>query len=65
VTHGINPLLGAIDRVCWLANGSAAIGSVDEVIRSDVLSRLYGAPIEVVQAGGRVFVATDDEDAHV
>ena len=65
VTHGINPLLGAIDRVCWLANGSAAIGSVDEVIRSDVLSRLYGAPIEVVHAGGRIFVATDDEDAHV
>ena len=65
VTHGVNPLLGAIDRVCYLANGSAAIGGVDEVIRDDVLSRLYGAPIQVVRRGGRIFVAADDEDAHV
>jgi zinc/manganese transport system ATP-binding protein len=65
VTHGVNPLLGAIDRVCYLANGAAAIGSVDEVVRSDVLSRLYGSPIEVIRTGGRIFVATDDERAHV
>ncbi|MFI5267110.1 MAG: ATP-binding cassette domain-containing protein, partial [Chloroflexota bacterium] len=65
VTHGVNPLLGTIDRVCYLANGAAAIGTVDEVIRSDVLSRLYGSPIEVIRAAGRIFVATDNEDVHV
>ncbi|HEX6513912.1 MAG TPA: ATP-binding cassette domain-containing protein [Chloroflexota bacterium] len=64
VTHGINPLLGVIDRVCYLAGGRAAIGSVEEVIQSDVLSRLYGSPVEVVRAGGRIFVATDAEDTH-
>ncbi len=64
VTHGVNPLLGAIDRVCYLAACKAAIGPVDEVIRSDVLTRLYGAPIEVIHAGGRVFVASEDEDSH-
>jgi zinc/manganese transport system ATP-binding protein len=64
VTHGVNPLLGVIDRVCYLAGGRAAIGSVDEVIRSDVLSRLYGSPIEVIRAGDRIFVAADEEDEH-
>ena len=64
VTHGVNPLLGVIDRVRYLAAGRAAIGSVDEVIQSDVLSRLYGSPIEVIRAGGRIFVASDDEDTH-
>lgn len=64
VTHGLNPLLGVIDRVCYLAGGRAAVGTVDQVIRTDVLSTLYGAPIEVVRVGSRIFVATDDEDAH-
>ena len=61
VTHGINPVLEAIDRVCYLANGRAALGTVDEVITSESLSALYGAPVEVVRAGGRIFVTTDDE----
>ena len=64
VTHGVNPLLGVIDSVCYLARGRAAVGSVDEVIRSDVLSRLYEAPIDVIRAEGRIFVATDDGEAH-
>jgi zinc/manganese transport system ATP-binding protein len=64
VTHGINPLLGVIDGVCYLAEGRAAVGTVDEVIRSDVLSRLYGSPIEVIRTGGRIFVATEDGHVH-
>lgn len=64
VTHGINPLLRAIDRVCYLATGHAVVGSVDEVIQSEVLSRLYGSPIEVIRTGGRIFVASDETDVH-
>ena len=63
--HDLNPLLPAMDRVLYLAGGRAAVGSVDEVIRSEVLSDLYHAPIDVIRAGGRIFVATDDEDVHV
>ncbi|MHB8621634.1 MAG: metal ABC transporter ATP-binding protein [Chloroflexota bacterium] len=58
VTHGVNPLLAVLDRVCYLANGRAAIGTVNEVIRPDVLSNLYGSPVEVVEANGRIFVAS-------
>lgn len=61
VTHGINPLLGVMDRVWYLAGGRAAIGSVHDVIRADVLSRLYGSAVEVFEVQGRVFVSSPDE----
>ena len=58
--HELTPLLGALDRVLYLAGGGAAIGGVDEVVTGPVLSRLYGAPIEVVRAGGRIFVVSGE-----
>jgi zinc/manganese transport system ATP-binding protein len=54
--HELNQLLGAVDRLLYLGHGQAALGTVDEVITPSILSRLYGAPIEVVRAGGRIFV---------
>lgn len=57
--HELNPLLGAIDRVLYLGNGQAALGTVDEVITGPVLSRLYGAEIDVVRLHGRIFVMSD------
>ena len=56
VAHDVNPLLPAVDRVLYLARGHATIGTTDEVITSSTLTRLYGSPVEVVQALGRVFV---------
>jgi zinc/manganese transport system ATP-binding protein len=60
--HELNPLLGAIDRVLYLGGGQAAIGTVEDVITGPVLSRLYGAEIEVVRLGGRIFVMAGDQD---
>lgn len=60
--HEINPLLGAIDRVLYLGNGQAALGSVDEVITGPVLSKLYGAEIDVVRLKGRIFVMAGAHD---
>jgi len=54
--HELNPLMSHIDRVLYLGGGAAAIGSVDEVVNNETLSRLYGAEIEVVRVGARVFV---------
>lgn len=56
VSHDVNPLLSAVDRVIYMANGHSAIGTPDEVITTDTLTKLYGSPVEVVQALGRVFV---------
>ena len=54
--HEINPLIEVLDKVLYLGNGQAAIGTVDEVITGPILSRLYGTEIEVIRAFGRIFV---------
>jgi zinc/manganese transport system ATP-binding protein len=54
--HELNQLIGALDRVLYLGNGHAALGTVDEVVTAPVLSRLYGTAIDVVRADGHVFV---------
>jgi zinc/manganese transport system ATP-binding protein len=60
--HEINPLVDRIDRVLYLGNGRAAAGTVDQVITTPVLSRLYGSNIEVVRLGGRIFVMAGAHD---
>lgn len=57
VSHDINPLLSYTDRVLYIAQKQALIGTPDKVITSEHLSRLYAAPIEVVRdSHGRVLV---------
>jgi zinc/manganese transport system ATP-binding protein len=60
--HELNPLLGVLDRVLYLGRGQAALGSVAEVITAPVLSRLYGAEIDVVEVKGRIFVMSGGYD---
>jgi zinc/manganese transport system ATP-binding protein len=59
--HDMNPLLPAMDRVVYLADGRAASGTTDEVVRTDTLSRLYGHHVEVVHVKGRVLVVSGAE----
>jgi zinc/manganese transport system ATP-binding protein len=54
--HEMNPLLPVMDRVVYLAGGRAASGTTDEVIRPDVLSRLYGHHVDVLHVRGRILV---------
>ncbi len=54
--HELNQLLGTLDRVLYLGNGQAVLGTVEEVITAPVLSRLYGTEIQVVRADGHIFV---------
>jgi zinc/manganese transport system ATP-binding protein len=63
--HEINPLLPVMDRIVYLANGRAASGTSAEVVRPDVLSRLYGHHVDVIDVHGRVLIvagAGDDAD---
>ncbi len=41
--HDMNPLAPVMDRIVYVAAGRAAAGSTDEVLRTDVLSALYGS----------------------
>lgn len=66
VTHDVNPVLEKVDRILYLANGRFTLGAPHEVLTSEVLSDLYGAPVFVLRAGGRLVVvgAPDAEDSH-
>jgi zinc/manganese transport system ATP-binding protein len=64
--HEMNPLLPVMDRVVYLAAGHAVSGRSEEVVRSDVLSRLYGHHVDVLHVHGRVLVvAGAGKDADV
>jgi len=54
--HELNQLLGTLDRVLYLGNGRAMLGTVDEVVTAPLLSQLYGTEIHVVRADGHIFV---------
>lgn len=61
VTHEINAVLGYVDQLLYLANGRFTLGTPEEVMTSESLSALYGAPVDVVNAHGRlVVVAAND-----
>jgi zinc/manganese transport system ATP-binding protein len=55
--HDMNPLLGVMDRIVYLADGRAASGTVAEVVRPDVLSSLYGQRVDVLRVQDRIIVA--------
>ncbi|MGA5503987.1 metal ABC transporter ATP-binding protein [Streptomyces umbrinus] len=56
VTHEINPVLGLVDRVLYLAHGGYRVGTPEEVLTSESLSELYGTQVDVVRVRGRVMV---------
>jgi zinc/manganese transport system ATP-binding protein len=60
--HELNQLVTALDRVLYLGGGHAALGTVDEVVTTPVLSKLYGTTIEVVRAAGHIFVLSRGRD---
>ncbi len=62
VTHEINPVLGLVDRVLYLARGSHRVGTPEEVLTSESLSRLYGTRVDVVRVHGRVVVVGAPDD---
>ena len=66
VAHDLNPLASIVDCVLWIARRQVRCGSVDEVVNAEVLSELYGHPIEIFTTahGRRVIVGLEEEFAH-
>lgn len=65
VTHDINPVLDVVDRILYIAGGRFTLGTPDEVLDTTVLSELYGAPVAVLRAGGRLVVVGAPDADHV
>jgi zinc/manganese transport system ATP-binding protein len=61
VTHDINPVLGMVDKVLYLANGKWVVGTPDEVLTTESLSKLYGTPVDVVKVRGHIVVVSTGE----
>ncbi len=60
ITHDLNPLLAHIDSVLYIHNGTPQFGTTDEVVDSDVLTELYGTPVQVTRtADGCVFTRAE------
>ena len=56
VTHEINPVLPFVDRVLYLVDGRFRVGTVDEVMTSENLSKLYRTEVDVVRVRGQYVV---------
>lgn len=59
VTHEINPVIKHVDRVLYFARGQHRLGTVEEVLTTEVLSELYQAPVEVIEHKGRIVVLSE------
>jgi zinc/manganese transport system ATP-binding protein len=59
--HDMNPLLGVMDRIVYVANGRVATGPTDEVVTSEGLTRLYGHQVDVVRVQNRVLVVAGEQ----
>ena len=58
--HDMNPLLGVMDRIVYVANGRAASGPTDEIVTSEGLTKLYGHQVDVVRVQNRVLVVAGE-----
>lgn len=56
ITHDINPFIGLIDRILYLAPHGHTLGRMDEVMQSDRLSELYDAQVTVAHINDRIVV---------
>ena len=61
VGHDINPLTKVVDRVLYVAGGHAALGTVDEVINTEALTRLYQTPMKVLKIEDMLFILAEDQ----
>ncbi len=57
VSHDVNLISRYADKILYMTQDSYAIGPVEEIMDSSLLSRLYGMPVEVVHTGSNLLVS--------
>jgi zinc/manganese transport system ATP-binding protein len=67
IAHDLNPLISVIDSVIYVANGQVVSGETDNILTSEMLSKLYKSQIEVLKdsAGRIVIVGSHGVEHHV
>jgi zinc/manganese transport system ATP-binding protein len=62
VSHLINTVASYAQRLAIIGGKSLAVGPVEEVLTTNVMSTLYGTPVQVRRTDGQVYVrATGSE----
>jgi ABC-type Mn2+/Zn2+ transport system ATPase subunit len=58
VSHALNEVANYVKRIALVLEGSFRVGTVDEIMNEEVLSSMYGIPVDVDQFNGhRIVVA--------
>jgi len=60
VTHDVNPIVNFTDKILLLKNKLIAYGTPMEVIREEVLLKVYGRCAKVIEKGGTCYAITGD-----
>ncbi|MGQ9707911.1 MAG: metal ABC transporter ATP-binding protein, partial [bacterium] len=63
VTHDVNEIITCADRLMLLNHRVEAFGSCADVTRPEVLEKLYGIPVLVIEVKNRRYVIVGDRDA--
>ncbi|MEX2462365.1 MAG: metal ABC transporter ATP-binding protein [Paenibacillaceae bacterium] len=63
ISHDINLIARYAHRILYLTKGHHVVGTVEEVMQSNVLSNLYGNTVEVMKQGSKLMVVSKAEDA--
>jgi ABC-type Mn2+/Zn2+ transport system ATPase subunit len=56
VSHALNEVANYVERIALVTEGGFRIGPIDEIVGEQVLSQLYGIPVEVASVGGHRIV---------
>jgi zinc/manganese transport system ATP-binding protein len=63
ISHDVNLIARYADRILYVTPGHYAVGTVDEVMRTDVLQRLYGNAVELVRIADKLYLVSADQIA--
>lgn len=61
ISHDVNLIARNADRILYITPGHYAIGTVDEVMQTDVLQRLYGNAVQLVRFADKIYLVASDQ----
>jgi zinc/manganese transport system ATP-binding protein len=61
ISHDVNLINRYADRILYITHGKYALGTVNEVMQTEVLQQLYGGNVEVIQLGDKLYIVTKDQ----
>jgi zinc/manganese transport system ATP-binding protein len=62
ISHDINLMARYADRILYLARGHYACGKVSEVLTAEVLTGLYGTPMNITRLNGDIVISMANEE---